>query len=285
MEAATRTMRHWILNGVPKESAAWSPDAVLDVDSLNYRFNYPFILSLHYHCDEFTCFDEMEKAIQERVRQMLDSESTLHNLEGSSDIGQFCLAVNNYNQLLNEPIHAFAERVKREAKRSLKGMRKAFELFNAPPSGNAAAARLKQFAELESASRFAHARNLLGQYVFVTKNWDPQTQSRQDFVDRVKRELDEQFRREEEDLRGVPSSRKWKKVHFDWLVLYQVREMDYSEIARRISAKGTAGHQVVSNGVKTAAMLLFGENWKGWLRPASSGGRPRKNDVKAPRRS
>jgi hypothetical protein len=62
--------------------------------------------------------------------------------------------------------------------------------------------------------------------------------------------------------------------HFDRLVKYQIREMPFGQIARE-DENGT-GQQGIADGVKRAAELVIGPDFKDWLRPGKPG-RPRKS--------
>jgi hypothetical protein len=74
--------------------------------------------------------------------------------------------------------------------------------------------------------------------------------------------LDKQ-RQEAQRLGGRPVPRRYDRKHFDWLVLYQVaRQGGASAIGR---AAGES-RQTVEMGIKRAAEILVGRNYRKWLR-------------------
>lgn len=68
--------------------------------------------------------------------------------------------------------------------------------------------------------------------------------------------------------------------HFDALALYQLRGWTMGAIARHFDLTRRA----VSTGIHAAAAAVIGDHADGWLRPAATGGRPRKDRSDAPRR-
>jgi hypothetical protein len=65
--------------------------------------------------------------------------------------------------------------------------------------------------------------------------------------------------------------------HFDWLVKYKIREIPYGQIAKGDQNKPE--QQSVADGVKSAAELVIGPEYKEWLRPGKPGRPPRLRSV------
>jgi hypothetical protein len=119
---------------------------------------------------------------------------------------------------------------------------------------------------------------------FIGRGWDPHAESRTSahvrlvsaFQRAIKKYLDAQERKAQQGgAQKVP--KKIQAEHFDWLALYQVGGLSYSEIARRCasSRKNLAlDRKTIKAGVFGAGKLVAGDCWRQWRRPASKGGRP-----------
>jgi hypothetical protein len=115
--------------------------------------------------------------------------------------------------------------------------------------------------------------------------WDPTKVARQDYSKEAIRQFEDEINKhlkKIEDLLnpGKRSTASYREnLHFDWLVLYQIKRMSMTRIAE---SGDDLSRQGVSVAIHHAAQLLFGECWKEWLRPKTRGGRPPKSPPKGP---
>jgi hypothetical protein len=79
----------------------------------------------------------------------------------------------------------------------------------------------------------------------------------------VRRMLDEQWQ-QAQHLRGLPVPGRYERKHFDWLVLYQVAQQGASAIGK--DAEEKESRQTVEMGIKRAAEILVGPDYRRWLR-------------------
>jgi hypothetical protein len=80
-----------------------------------------------------------------------------------------------------------------------------------------------------------------------------------------------EMRAKRKGLRQRP--RKFEAAHLEWLVRRQVQGWSYT----RLSKQYKKVRSTVEHGVKAAAELVFGPDWRRWLRANCRPGRPRQN--------
>jgi len=124
------------------------------------------------------------------------------------------------------------------------------------------------------------AEETLTEYEFRATMWNPYSETRAECIRRVlqkvKRDLEAVLDRTEHLCQAVgleKTPRVTAREHFDWLVLYQVQGVPFSQIGQRENP--TREPQSIADGVKTAAAHVIGPGWERWLRPGRPG-RPRK---------
>jgi hypothetical protein len=139
------------------------------------------------------------------------------------------------------------------------------------------------------ALEWAIPQNLLGgpRYAGTSDyEWNPQTEGRGSAWDRIIGEFKTGLRdymaekeKAQEEAGREKAPRRFAIRHFDWLVLYQVLETPYYQIAKTEYVKKAgqmkAAVNFVTRAVKDAAELVIGRDYKSWLRK-SPPGRPRK---------
>jgi hypothetical protein len=118
-------------------------------------------------------------------------------------------------------------------------------------------------------------------YYFKVKGWNPCWETRENATKRIMRELATRLRDRldlEEDIAKRTGKVKQHRIinnkHFRWLALYQVKRWNNARIAHEFEDDPTSS-ETVRQGVRNAAQLVAGPNWKSWLRRGQPG-RPRK---------
>jgi hypothetical protein len=103
-------------------------------------------------------------------------------------------------------------------------------------------------------------------------DWDPLRESRAQGKARI---LAAQLERKSDVKEKIyhllgsnKSPLKLNRDHFDWLVLYQLKGLRFAQIATDL---GESYPQTVIDGVKGAAQLIIGPEWKKWLRKPQRG--------------
>jgi len=116
-------------------------------------------------------------------------------------------------------------------------------------------------------------------YTFECTCWNPRTETQNGARKRILKEVGAQLDKRLKQaarlyahsgpLFGIEKAPLAKDPeHFDWLVKYQLQGIPFRQIAKQ-DASGP-GQQAVSDGVKSAAQLVIGRDFKKWLRPAFS---------------
>jgi hypothetical protein len=124
-------------------------------------------------------------------------------------------------------------------------------------------------------------------YVYTfkpVKAWDVRKEVRTDAEDRIMDELRTQVKQHMEEnernarlLQFERSPIKGNREHYDWLVRYQVEGMRYADVFQTVKKeKPELSENTVRYGIRAAAELIIGVEWKRWLRPGKSG-RPRRS--------
>jgi hypothetical protein len=130
-------------------------------------------------------------------------------------------------------------------------------------------------------------------YEFITFGWDvfggeTRAQAKKAIMAALERQVEKQLDETARDARTKPYLERAPKVrekeHFDWLVLYQVGNLNYSEVTRKVNSQPSDSPKVtdefrsqkaaVTAGIKQAAELLIGPRFTAWLHPREAG-RPR----------
>jgi hypothetical protein len=139
---------------------------------------------------------------------------------------------------------------------------------------------------------YAYTLRVLPWNVFGEKRADAKKRMMADVEKQLEKELDKHARliATKPHLEACPEIRE--KEHFDWLVLYQVIGLTYSDVARKVgvqrSKSGSNNDDThrdtdvfrsekgrVTSGIKTAAERLIGPRFTAWLRPGRPGRRRR----------
>jgi hypothetical protein len=126
-------------------------------------------------------------------------------------------------------------------------------------------------------------------YVYAlgtVRAWDVRRETRTDAKKRIMDEVERQVERHLDEQERIakllyfdPSPDKQKREHYAWLVLYQIEEMRYAAVARKVN-EGRGSEPLTENtiriGIKDAANLIIGPGWQDWLRPGEPG-RPKRS--------
>ena len=129
-------------------------------------------------------------------------------------------------------------------------------------------------------------------YEFVALGWDifkgeTRAQAKKAIMEEVEKQLEEKLDESARHactkpyLERIPEIRE--KEHFEWLVLYQVNQLHFSDVTRKVkpqperAPKDTAAFRsdkaAVTDGIKRAAERLIGPRFTDWLRPGEPGRR------------
>jgi hypothetical protein len=131
--------------------------------------------------------------------------------------------------------------------------------------------QVKMYDSVESTTR-AHLGPYINQFVFVTRGWDENVETWDQFSARLSRELSEQLTRIKETvLSHTTHPKTYNNDHYKWLVYYHFLGKTFSELKREFNISRTA----ITAAVEKVAKQLFLQHWRSWLRKPSGGGRPR----------